>query len=134
MSETLVMRTKPATPPSPAPALRLRRGRAAASGRLLRTVGATALLLAAGGNATAQAADAAVAAKAEACAACHGSVGQSTQPLFPILAGQTARYTYLQLRDFKARTRTNDAGSMTSVANTLSTQDIENIAHYVTGL
>jgi cytochrome c553 len=39
--------------------------------------------------------------KAEACIACHGPNGNSTNPQFPILAGQTARYLYLQLRDFK---------------------------------
>jgi cytochrome c553 len=163
-------------------------------------------------------------AKAEACAACHGPGGRSTQPQYPILAGQTARYLDLQLRDFqagrrtnelmtpmvagmtrdemreladyfakqtppvqtfkadadkarlgklkadetlctmchlggfagqnevprvagqhfdyivrqlsdfKARTRTNDAGTMTSVAGTLNAQDIENLAHYLVGL
>ena len=39
--------------------------------------------------------------KAEACIACHGANGNSTNPQFPILAGQTARYTYLQLKDFQ---------------------------------
>ncbi len=163
-------------------------------------------------------------AKAEACAACHGPGGRSTVATFPILAGQTSRYIYLQLRDykegrrtdpimspmaadltreemralgdyfagqkppaqtfkpdpekarlgklksdetlctmchlggflgqneiprvagqhydyivkqmseFKARKRTNDAGNMTSVANTLSDKDIENLAHYLAGL
>ena len=162
--------------------------------------------------------------KAVACAACHGPQGNSTQTQYPILAGQTARYLYLQLRDFqegrrvnelmtpmvaglsrdemraisewfakqkpapqtfkvdaakaglgklkadetlctmchlggfagqneiprvagqhydyivkqladfKARKRTNDAGSMTSVANTLNDEDIKNLAHYMTGL
>jgi cytochrome c553 len=162
--------------------------------------------------------------KAEACAACHGPDGNSSLPQFPILAGQTARYSYLQLRDFKEgrrsdpqmspmaallsredmldlaafyavqkprpnafkadearaargkakadetlctmchlgafigqneiprvagqhfdytvkqlrdfknRVRTNDAGSMTSVARTLSDQDIEDLAHYTTSL
>jgi cytochrome c553 len=162
--------------------------------------------------------------KAEVCTACHGALGRSTDPQYPTLAGQTARYTYLQLRDFqegrrtnplmtpmvagmtrdemralgdwfaaqkplsstfaadaekarlgkakadetlctmchlggfagqnevprvaaqqfgyivkqltdfKARTRTNDAGTMTSVAGTLSPQDIENLAHYIVGL
>ena len=177
-------------------------------------------------NAWAQASAEPVAApaKAEVCIACHGPAGRSTQPQYPILAGQTARYMYLQLRDyqegrrkndlmtpmvaglsrddmralsdyfaqqkpppqpykadpekarlgklkadetlctmchlggfagqneipkvagqhydyivkqltdFKARTRTNDAGSMTSVANTLSAQDIDNLAHYLVGL
>ena len=171
----------------------------------------------------AQAVDA-VPAKAVVCVACHGPEGKSTQPAFPILAGQTARYLYLELRDFqegrrsdplmtamvagmtrdemhelsdyfakqkppvqkfvadpakarvgklkadetlctmchlggfagqnevprvagqhydyivkqlkdfKARVRTNDAGSMTSVANTLNDQDIENLANYLAGL
>jgi cytochrome c553 len=44
--------------------------------------------------------------KAEACVACHGPNGNSTQPQFPILAGQTARYLYLQLKDFKEGRRT----------------------------
>jgi cytochrome c553 len=39
--------------------------------------------------------------RAEACVACHGPSGNSAEPLFPMLAGQTARYTYLQLKDFK---------------------------------
>jgi cytochrome c553 len=163
-------------------------------------------------------------ANAAACVACHGPAGNSTQPQFPILAGQTSRYLYLQLRDFqegrrtnelmtpkvaalsrddmheladyfarqkpapqtfqvdpekarmgrlkaaetlctmchlggfagqneiprvagqhpdyivkqlsdfKARKRTNDAGNMTSVSNTLNEQDIENLAHYLAGL
>ena len=162
--------------------------------------------------------------KAALCAACHGATGKPVLAAYPILAGQTARYTYLQLRDFqegrrtnllmtpmvadmtrdemreladyfakqkpplqtfatdaekarlgklksdetlctmchlggfagqnevprvaaqnfdyivkqltefKARQRTNDAGSMTSVANTLSAQDIDNLAHYLVGL
>lgn len=44
--------------------------------------------------------------KAEACVACHGPNGNSADPQFPILAGQTARYTYLQLKDFKEGRRT----------------------------
>jgi cytochrome c553 len=162
--------------------------------------------------------------KAEACAACHGPDGNSVVPLFPILAGQTSRYLYLelrdfkegrrsdpqmspmaapltrddmfdlaaffaaqkprptgfkadevraargkakadetlctmchlggfagqneiprvagqhyeyivkQLRDFKTRVRTNDAGNMTSVARTLSDQDIEDLGHYLASL
>jgi len=50
---------------------------------------------------------------------------------FPI---EVAAYIVKELTAFRARTRTNDAGNMTSVASTLSAQDIENLAHYITGL
>ena len=46
--------------------------------------------------------------KAEACVACHGPNGNPTQPQYPMLAGQTARYIYLQLRDFKEGRRRHD--------------------------
>ena len=191
--------------------------------RLFLFASIAASLVAVGSGTAAQGTDA-VPPKAALCAGCHGASGQTALPLYPILAGQTARYTYLQLRDFqegrrvnelmtpvvvgmtrdemrelaeyfakqkappqaftadagkarlgklksdetlctmchlggfagqnevprvsaqnfdyivkqltefKARKRTNDAGSMTSVANTLSAQDIENIAHYLVGL
>ncbi|MFZ5538750.1 MAG: c-type cytochrome [Pseudomonadota bacterium] len=39
--------------------------------------------------------------KAEARFACHGVSGNSAVPQFPMLAGQTARFLYLQLKDFK---------------------------------
>ena len=45
-------------------------------------------------------------AKAAVCAACHGTDGNSPSPEFPILAGQTARYLYLQLKDIKEGRRT----------------------------
>src|SRR5262249_46873188 len=45
--------------------------------------------------------------KAETCAACHGPNGNSTQPLVPVLAGQTSRYLYLQLRDFQEGRRSD---------------------------
>jgi cytochrome c553 len=67
------------------------------------------------------------------CTMCHlgGFAGQNE---IPRVAGQNYQYVVKQLSDFKARTRTNDAGNMTSVANTLSAQDIENLAHYLVGL
>jgi cytochrome c553 len=40
-------------------------------------------------------------AKAEACVACHGPNGNSTDPQYPIVAGQSWRYIYIQLKDFK---------------------------------
>jgi len=125
--------------------------------------------------------------KAEYCAGCHGADGNSELTDYPILAAQTTRYTYLQLKDyksarrkdemmnpvaaqlekqdmidlatyytgqnevprvagqhpeyvikqlkaFKTGARTNDAGTMSSVAKTLSDEDIVNLAHYLASL
>ena len=67
------------------------------------------------------------------CTMCHlgGFAGQNE---IPRVAGQNYEYIIKQLSDFKARKRTNDAGNMTSVSNTLNERDIENLAHYLTGL
>jgi cytochrome c553 len=67
------------------------------------------------------------------CTMCHlgGFLGQNE---IPRVAGQNYEYIVKQLADFKARRRTNDAGNMTSVSNTLSDADIENLAHYLVGL
>jgi cytochrome c553 len=64
---------------------------------------------------------------------CHlgGFVGQNE---IPRVAGQYPEYIRKQLHDFKARRRTNDAGNMTSVAGTLTDDDIENLSHYITNL
>ena len=67
------------------------------------------------------------------CTMCHLG-GFSGQNEIPRVAGQRFDYTLKQLQDFKARKRSNDAGSMTSVANTLSDADIHNLAHYLAGL
>lgn len=67
------------------------------------------------------------------CTMCHlgGFMGQNE---IPRVAGQGYEYIVQQLQDFKARKRTNDAGNMTSVAQTLNEADIENLGHYLTGL
>ena len=67
------------------------------------------------------------------CTMCHlgGFAGQNEVPR---VAGQQYAYIVKQLGDFKARRRTNDAGSMTSVAGTLNEDDIVNLAHYLTDL
>lgn len=67
------------------------------------------------------------------CAMCHlgGFAGQNE---IPRVAGQQYEYIVKQMSDFKARNRTNDAGNMTSVAQTLNETDIENLAHYITSL
>jgi cytochrome c553 len=66
--------------------------------------------------------------KAQVCAACHGVDGNSTIPQNPILAGQTARYLYLQIRDFKEGKR-KDPVMSPMVAN-LSRKDMLDIAAY----
>ena len=67
------------------------------------------------------------------CVMCHLG-GFSGQNEIPRVAGQQYDYIVQQLRDFKARTRTNDAGNMTSVSQSLTEIDIENLAHYLTSL
>ena len=67
------------------------------------------------------------------CTMCHLG-GFSGQNEIPRVAGQHPEYVIKQLKAFKARTRTNDAGSMTSVAQTISEQDIEDLAHYISSL
>jgi cytochrome c553 len=64
------------------------------------------------------------------CTMCHlgGFKGQNE---IPRVSNQPYDYIVKQLRAFKAKTRTNDAGNMTSVAGTLNDADIENIAHYI---
>lgn len=66
--------------------------------------------------------------KAAVCAACHGPDGSSTVPLYPILAGQTARYLYLQLRDFKEGRRKDPL--MSPMAANLSKEDMLDLAAY----
>lgn len=66
--------------------------------------------------------------KAEACMACHGVGGNSTMPLIPVLAGQNARYLYLELRDFKEGARVNPM--MSPMAANLSKEDMQDLAAY----
>ena len=75
------------------------------------------------------------AAKAEEslCAMCHLG-GMKGQNEIPRLAGQHPEYITTQLKNFKARERTNDAGNMTSLAQTLSEDDMENLAHWIHSL
>jgi len=67
------------------------------------------------------------------CTMCHlgGFRGQNE---IPRVAGQRPEYVVKQLRAFKARTRTNDAGNMTAVARTLGDEDIVDLAHYIATL
>ena len=67
-------------------------------------------------------------AKAAVCAACHGEDGNSTIPTYPILAGQNARYIYLQLRDFNKKRRQDPL--MSPMAANLSSKDMLDLAAY----
>jgi cytochrome c553 len=67
-------------------------------------------------------------AKSAVCAACHGADGNSSNPMWPSLAGQHASYIYKQLSDFKAGRRIN--ASMSGMVAGLSDDDMKNLAAY----
>jgi len=66
--------------------------------------------------------------KAAACAACHGETGNTSVPQYPNLAGQTSRYLYLQLKDFKEGRRKDPL--MSPMVASLSKQDMYDLAAY----
>ena len=65
-------------------------------------------------------------AKSITCSACHGASGNSISPLWPNIAGQSAKYIVAQLKAFKTGKRTNPL--MTSQAMLLSDEDMLNLA------
>jgi cytochrome c553 len=67
------------------------------------------------------------------CSQCHGPQLLGQQHI-PRLAGQQYEYVLAQLKGFKAQTRSDIDGNMTSAAQRLSPQDIEALADYVAGL
>ena len=66
--------------------------------------------------------------KARACQVCHGVGGKSTNPTYPRLAGQHAKYIIKQLKAFKAGTRKDPI--MNGMASTLSEKDMEDVAAF----
>lgn len=68
-------------------------------------------------------------AKAEACFACHGPNGNSANPTWPKLAGQSAAYIAKQLADFKVGKNRSDPLMMGQVAS-LSQQDMDDLGAY----
>ena len=66
--------------------------------------------------------------KSAACSACHGPNGNSANPEWPRLAGQSAIYIAEQLRLVRAGVRNNPV--MQPLASTLSDQDIDDLAVY----
>jgi cytochrome c553 len=67
-------------------------------------------------------------AKAAACGACHGMDGNSTDPQYPKLAGQSEQYIVHQLENFKSGKRQNPI--MLGMATPLSEQDMHDIGAY----
>lgn len=68
------------------------------------------------------------ASKAAVCAACHGARGVGIAPNFPNLAGQSATYLYIQLKEFHDGQRNDPV--MTGQAATLSDADMRHLASY----
>lgn len=64
----------------------------------------------------------------EVCGACHGMDGNSTSHDFPRLAGQNEDYIKNALRAYQTGGRKNPI--MVGMAESLSKQDIENVAAY----
>lgn len=67
------------------------------------------------------------------CTQCHGPALKGQQHI-PRLAGQQAEYLKVQLRGFKAGTRFDMDGQMTSAVQALSESDIASLADYMAGL
>ena len=67
-------------------------------------------------------------AKAAPCVACHGVNGNSANPEWPSLAGQSGPYIIKQLKAFKGGERQNPL--MTPMAQPLSDDDMEDLAAY----
>ena len=70
--------------------------------------------------------------KAVTCAACHGADGNSVNPEWPNLAGQSASYIVAQLQAFKDDKRRNPL--MTSQAMLLSDTEMRDLAVYYENL
>ena len=66
--------------------------------------------------------------KAAMCVACHGVQGRSAVAMFPILAGQSARYMNLQLRDYQAGRRSN--ALMSPMAMGLTRDEMRELSDY----
>ena len=66
--------------------------------------------------------------KAEVCAACHGSDGNSQISMYPKLAGQYKSYLINSLHSYKSGERKN--AIMSGFATGLSDQDIEDLSEY----
>ncbi len=66
--------------------------------------------------------------KSASCGACHGPDGNSTNPLWPKLAGQHAAYLVKQLKAFKSGERKDPL--MSPMAAGLSDKDMEDLSAF----
>jgi cytochrome c553 len=71
---------------------------------------------------------AAVREKAQVCFGCHGPDGNSQSADNPILAGQSWRYIYIELKDFKEGRRTDP--QMTPMVANLSRDDMIDLGNF----
>ena len=71
-------------------------------------------------------------ARALTCTACHGAEGNSSNPMWPNIAGQNAPYVLAQLQAFKNGDRQDPL--MSSQAMMLSDEDMANLAVYFESL
>ena len=67
-------------------------------------------------------------AKSAVCVACHNPDGNSTNPAYPKLAGQSADYLTKQLVEFKSGARVNPI--MVGMVAALTPQDMEDLSAY----
>jgi cytochrome c553 len=72
--------------------------------------------------------DAAVAAKAQACAACHGQSGTPISANFPTIWGQQSNYLYKELHDFHSGDRSNPV--MAPLIEGTSFDELRALANY----
>jgi len=70
--------------------------------------------------------------KSAVCATCHGADGNSINPVWPSLAGQSQGYLAKQLKNFRDGIRKNM--TMSPMAAALTDQDIADLAAYYTSL
>ena len=76
------------------------------------------------------------AANVAACFSCHAAQGKGNGARFPRIAGQPAQFVIDRLHEFQARARgkTPEPGTMTSVAATMNDRQIEAAAAYLSQL
>ncbi len=85
-------------------------------------------LIAVGQAAAAEDEYATVRERLEICTVCHGENGASSQPEYPILAGQHLYYLYVQMKDFKSERRASPV--MRPIVEEFSKEEMLSIAKF----